>query len=48
MYAIQMGSGGMIDIPSFIKISTDVEGILSFCLSNQRDCSVDIIEGSDL
>jgi hypothetical protein len=37
----------MIYIPSFIKISTDIEGILRFCLSNQRGCNVGITDGRD-
>jgi hypothetical protein len=48
MYAVEMGSGSMIDITSFIKISTVVEGILRFCLSNQRGCSAGITDGRDL
>jgi hypothetical protein len=43
-----MGLGGMIYVPSFIKISTDAEGILRFCLSNQRGHNVGITHGRDL
>jgi hypothetical protein len=32
--AVEMGSSGMIYLPSFMKIGTGVEGILRFCVSN--------------
>jgi hypothetical protein len=34
---IEMDSDGMIYIPSFVKISRDIEGILRFCVSNMKD-----------
>jgi hypothetical protein len=40
-----MGSGGMIYIPSFIKICKVVEGILRFCLRNLRGCNVGVNGG---
>jgi hypothetical protein len=33
--------------PSFIKIDTDVQAILRFCLRNLRGCNVVIIDGMD-
>jgi hypothetical protein len=30
-YAVEMASCGMIYIPSFLKIGTDIQEILSFC-----------------
>jgi hypothetical protein len=45
---VQMGSGDVIGIPSFMKISTDVEGILRFCLSHLKGCNVGRTGGSDL
>jgi hypothetical protein len=40
-----MGSGGMINIPSFMKIGMGVQAILRFCLSNLRGCNVGITDG---
>jgi hypothetical protein len=45
MYAIDMASGGMIYIQSFMKIGTGVEAILRFCLRNLRGCNVGITDG---
>jgi hypothetical protein len=42
-----MGSGGMIYIPSFIKIGTSVEAILRFCLRHLRGCNICIADGRD-
>jgi hypothetical protein len=33
-YSVEMGSGGIINLPSLIKIGTGAECVLSFCLSN--------------
>jgi hypothetical protein len=43
-----MASGGMIYLPSFMKIGIGVQGILRFCLRNLRGCDVGITEGRDL
>jgi hypothetical protein len=45
---VQVGSGGMMYIPSFMKIGKDVEGILRFCRRNLKGCNVGITEGRDL
>jgi hypothetical protein len=47
-HVTEMGSGGMIYILSFMKIGTDVQEILRFCLSNLRGCKVGITNGRDL
>jgi hypothetical protein len=43
-----MGSGGVIYIPSFMKIFTGVEKILRFCFSNMKGCNFVITDGRDL
>jgi uncharacterized protein YraI len=43
---VEMGSGGMIYSPSFMKIGTGVQAILRFCLSNFSGCKVGITDGS--
>jgi hypothetical protein len=43
-----MGSDGMIYIQRFMKIGTDVQAILGFCLSNLKGCKVGITDGRDL
>jgi hypothetical protein len=48
MYAVKIGSGGMIYVPSFMKIGTGVQAILMFCLRNLRGCNAGITDGSDL
>jgi hypothetical protein len=40
--AAEVVSGGMIYIQNFMKISTNVEGILKFILNNLKGCSGDI------
>jgi hypothetical protein len=42
--AVEMGSGGMIYLPSFMKIGKGVQAILRFCLSNLKGCNVGIID----
>jgi hypothetical protein len=39
-----MGSGGMIYIPSFMKIVMGVQAILWFCLRNLKGCSAGITD----
>jgi hypothetical protein len=41
-------SGSMTYIPSFMKIFTDIEGILRFCLSNLKDSNVGITDDRGL
>jgi hypothetical protein len=45
--AIDMGSGGMIYILSFMKAGTGVQAILLFCLRNLTGCNVGISNGRD-
>jgi hypothetical protein len=45
---LEMGSGGMIYIPSLMKTGTGVQAILRFCLSNLNGCNVGITDGRDL
>jgi hypothetical protein len=47
MYTIEMASGGMIYIPSFMKIGIGVQAILRFRLRNLRGCNV-ITDGRNL
>jgi hypothetical protein len=47
LVADEMPSYGMILLPSFMKIGTDVKGILRFCVSNLKGCNVGITEGRD-
>jgi hypothetical protein len=48
MYAIEMGSGGMIYIPCFMKTGTGMQAIFRFCLRNFKGCNVGITDGRDL
>jgi hypothetical protein len=48
MYAIEMASGGMINIPSYMKMGTGIQTIIWFCLSSLRGCNVGITAGRDL
>jgi hypothetical protein len=48
MYAVEMGSSGMIYIRSFIMIGTGIQAILRFCLSNVNVCNVGITDQWDL
>jgi hypothetical protein len=43
-YAIQMGSGGIIYIPSILKIGTGIQVTLRFWLSNLNVCNVGITD----
>jgi hypothetical protein len=47
MHGVLMGSGGMICIPSFMKIGTGVQAIL-FRLRNLRCCNVGITDGRNI
>jgi hypothetical protein len=47
-WSVEMGSDGMIHIPSFIKIGISVEGILRHCPSNLKGCNVSVTEGRHL
>jgi hypothetical protein len=48
MYAAEMASSGIINLPSFMKIGTGVKVILRFCLSILNGCNVGITDGRDL
>jgi hypothetical protein len=47
-YAVEMASGGMIYIPSFMTIVTSAQAILRFNLSKTRGSNVGITDGKDL
>jgi hypothetical protein len=44
MYAIDMASGGMIYLPSFMNIGTSVQAISRLFLSSLKGCNVDITD----
>jgi hypothetical protein len=46
--AVELGSGAMIYIPSFMKIAIGIQAILRFCFSNSKGCNGGITEGQDL
>jgi hypothetical protein len=48
MYAVEMGSGVIIYVSSFMKIGGGVEGILRFCLRNLKSCNAGITDERDL
>jgi hypothetical protein len=47
MYAVEIGSGGMIHLP-FMKIGVGVQAVLKFCLRNLRGCNVGVTDERDL
>jgi hypothetical protein len=47
-YIVEMGSGGMIYIPSLMKIVTGIWGLLKFCLRNVRRCNSGVADGKEL
>jgi hypothetical protein len=47
-FAVEMGSGGMIYIPSFMKIGTDVEATLRFRLSSLEGCNIGVTDWKNL
>jgi hypothetical protein len=42
---IEIWSGGMINIPSYIMIVSGIQTVLWFILRNLRGCNVDITDG---
>jgi hypothetical protein len=48
MYTVEAVLCGMIYLPSFMKIRTDVLAILRFCLNNLKCCNIGITDGRDL
>jgi hypothetical protein len=45
IYAIEMASCGVIFLLSFMKVGTDLQAMLRFCLSNVNGCNVGITVG---
>jgi hypothetical protein len=48
MYTIDMASGGMIFLSSFMKIGIGFRSILRFCHRNVKGCNVGITDGKEL
>jgi uncharacterized protein YraI len=48
MYAVEMYSCGVINVPSFMKIGRGVQAILRFCLRNLIGCNVSVTDVRDL
>jgi hypothetical protein len=44
-YTVDMASGGIIYVPSFMKIGTDVQAIFTFGFSNLKGCNAGITDG---
>jgi hypothetical protein len=47
-YAVEMALGGMIYIPSFMKIIIGIRVIVSHCLKNLRRYNISTTDGKDL
>jgi hypothetical protein len=47
-YTVKMAAGGVIYIPSFMKICTGVQAVLRIRLRNLRGFNVGITDGRDL
>jgi hypothetical protein len=47
-YTVMMASDGMIYIPSFVKIESGFQVILSYYIDKLKCCSVGITNGKDL
>jgi hypothetical protein len=47
-YTVNVAVGGMIYMPSFIKIGIGAQAILRFDLSNLKDCNVGITARKDM
>jgi hypothetical protein len=47
-HGVEMALYSMIYVPSFMKIGTDIQAVLRFCLSNLRGCNVGVTNGRDL
>jgi hypothetical protein len=45
VYDVEMAYYGIIYVPSFMKINTDIQTVLRFDLSNFTDFNVGIIDG---
>jgi hypothetical protein len=45
---LEMASSGMMYIPSFKTIGSDIQVLLRFCLNCVRGCNVGITDGKDL
>jgi hypothetical protein len=44
-YAVEISSGTVIYVPSFMKVGIGVQAILKICLRNLRGCTVGITGG---
>jgi hypothetical protein len=42
--SVEMGSGGMLRAPSFMRRSSNIK----FCLSNLNGCNADITDGREV
>jgi hypothetical protein len=47
-YTVELATDCMNHMPGFMMIVLGVQAVLKFCLSNLRDCSVGVTDGSDL
>jgi hypothetical protein len=47
IYAVEISSGGVIPLPSFMKSGTGIQAIIRFYHSNLNGCIVGITEGRD-
>jgi hypothetical protein len=47
IYTVEMASYDMIYVPSFVNITTGVQAILRFALSNLRGCNI-VNKGRDV
>jgi hypothetical protein len=47
-YIVEMASGDMIYIPSFMTFGSGIEVILRFCVSSLRGCNVGNTDAMDL
>jgi uncharacterized protein YraI len=47
-YAVEVGSGAMIYVVSFMKIGSGVQAILRFCLRNVGGCNIGITDRRNL
>jgi hypothetical protein len=47
-YVVQMGPGGMIHIPSLMRIGAVIQAILRFCFRNLIGCNFGITDWRDL
>jgi hypothetical protein len=46
--AVDMASGGMMYVTSFMKIGAGIQAIILFCLNNMKVCKIGITDGRNL